>query len=89
MEVENSKEFKVAKELINVTMNDYGWNADNFAKGIICGHRTMQQTFMRTLVATIREMAAAGYDLRNRQAHDLAVRMVESGILDEFSMTMI
>jgi hypothetical protein len=62
-----------------------------FAKGICLQHRTLQQSIMRSFVATIRQIASDdyGYDDRNRSTHEAAKKMVESGILDEIYFPFI
>ena len=41
-ELENSREFKAAKELEHA-LNDYGWNNKRFASAVTTFHRTLQQ----------------------------------------------
>lgn len=72
-------------------VNSGTWSARRFAEEVCSQHRTLQQLLMKTFVTTIREMASDryGYDDRNRASHHAAVRMVESGILDEICLPMI
>jgi len=46
-ELENSREFKAAKELEHA-LNDYGWNNKRFASAVTTFHRTLQQTLFRS-----------------------------------------
>ena len=46
-ELENSREFKAAKELEHA-LNDYGWNGKRFASAVTTFHRTLQQTLFRS-----------------------------------------
>ena len=68
-------------------VNCYGYNIDVFAKTVINGHRTLQQSVMRLFIATIREMAKARSDDRNAQTVELAKKIVE--IADGYSMPLI
>ena len=79
-----SREYQAAIELGD-SMNDYSWNPERFAESVRFLHRTLQQTLFRTIIATIRYMAADsyGYDQRNQASHEIAKRIIESGALDE------
>ena len=50
-ELENSREFKAAKELEHA-LNDYGWNEKRFASAVTTFHRTLQQTLFRSMVSS-------------------------------------
>ena len=79
-----SREYQAAIELGD-SMNDYSWNPERFAESVRFLHRTLQQTLFRTIIATIRYMAADsyGYDQRNQASHEIAKRIIESGALAE------
>jgi hypothetical protein len=83
-ELENSREFKAAKELEHA-LNDYGWNEKRFASAVTTFHRTLQQALFRSIVEVIRIMGSEdyGYDLRNKASHEICKRIVESGVLEE------
>ena len=59
-ELENSREFKVAKELERA-LNDYGWNEKRFALSVTTFHRTLQQTLFRSMVEVIKTMGSEDY----------------------------
>ena len=90
MDIQNSREFKAAKDLERA-MNDYGWNPDRFAESTSYFHRTLQQELVKTIVAIIKKMGSDDYrtDLRNRAAHELCKRIVESGVLEEAHLPFI
>ena len=83
-ELENSREFKAAKELEHA-LNDYGWNGKRFASAVTTFHRTLQQTLFRSMVEVIKTMGSEGYgyDLRNKASHEICKKIVESGVLEE------
>ena len=83
-ELENSREFKAAKELEHA-LNDYGWNEKRFAIAVTTFHRTLQQTLFRSMVEVIKIMGSEGYgyDLRNRASHEICKKIVESGVLED------
>lgn len=85
-----SQEYKAAEALID-SINSMSWNPKKFGLAISMQHRTLQQTLMKSFVATIRVMASDdyGFDDRNRGAHEAAKKMVESGILDEIYLPFI
>ena len=89
-ELENSREFKAAKELEHA-LNDYGWNEKRFAIAVTTFHRTLQQTLFRSIVVVIRIMGSEdyGYDPRNQAAHDICKRIVESGVLEDETIPFI
>lgn len=90
MDIQNSREFKAAKDL-EKAMNDYGWNPERFAESTSYFHRTLQQELMKTIVAIIRKMGSDGYrtDLRNKASHELCKRIVESGVLDDAHLPFV
>lgn len=90
MDIQNSREFKAAQDLERA-MNDYGWNPERFAESTGCFHRTLQQELMKTIVSIIKMMGDDGYrtDLRNKAAHELCKRIVESGVLDDAHLPFI
>ena len=88
--LKESREYRAAEELTNA-LNSMSWSPKKFAQSITIQHRTLQQEFMRTFVATIFQMASDdyGYDDRNRGSHEAAKKMVASGILDEIYLPFI
>lgn len=83
MDIQNTREYKAAKDFERA-LNDYGWNSERFAESTSYFHRTLQQELMKTIVSIIKMMGSDGYrtDLRNKAAHELCKRIVESGVLD-------
>ena len=90
MDIQNTREYKAAKDLERA-LNDYGWNPERFAESTSYFHRTLQQELMNTIVSIIRKMGSDSYriDLRNRDAHELCKRIVESGVLDDTFLPFI
>ena len=90
MDIQNSKEFKAAKDL-EKALNDYSWNPERFAESTSYFHRTLQQELMKTIVSIIKMMSSDGYrtDLRNRASHELCKRIVESGLLGDAHLPFI
>lgn len=88
--LKSSREYK-AVEALTDSVNSMGWNPKRFAVAVSMQHRTLQQELMKSFVATIRIMANDdyGFDDRNRGSHEAAVKMVESGILDEIYLPFI
>ena len=89
-ELENSREFKAAKELEHA-LNDYGWNEKRFDLERNPRHRTLQQTLFRSMVEVIRVMGSEGYgyDLRNKASHEICKKIVESGVLEDKTIPFI
>ena len=72
--IEESREFKAAKELENA-LNDCGFKNSNFIAAIPTFHKTLEQNFMRLIVSCIRFMADdknRHIDLRNKGAYETA-----------------
>ena len=90
MDIQNTHEYKAAKDLERA-LNDYGWNPERFAESTSYFHRTLQQELMKTIVAIIRKMGDDDYrtDLRNKAAHEICKRIVESGVLDDAHLPFI
>ena len=63
-ELENSREFKAAKELEHA-LNDYGWNEKRFASAVTTFHRTLQQTLFRSMVEVIKIMGSVTFTSHN------------------------
>ena len=85
-ELENSREFKAAKELEHA-LNDYVWNGKRFAIAVTTFHRTLQQTLFRVI-----KMIGSkdyGYDLRNEASHEICKKIVESGVLEDETIPFI
>ena len=82
--VENSKEGKAYHQLSDA-INDTCWNPNDFAKAAMYDHPTLQQSLIRTMVATINEFAKKEYtDGRNEQGVQMCKNLVASGLLDNF-----
>lgn len=90
MDIQNTREYKAAQDLERA-LNDYSWNPERFAESTRFFHRTLQQNLVRTVVAIIRMVGSENYgtDLRNRAAHELCKRIVESGLLDDAHLPFI
>ena len=90
MDIQNTREYKAAKDLERA-LNDYGWNPERFAESTSYFHRTLQQELMKTIVSIIKKMGSDDYrtDLRNRAAHELCKKIVESGVLDDTHLPFI
>ena len=89
-QLKESREYK-AVEALTDALNTMSWSPKKFAMSVALQHRTLQQEFARTMVATIRVMGSDdyGYDDRNRGSHEAAKKMVESGILDDIYLPFI
>ncbi len=70
--------------LLMDSLNSTTFDTQKFAEAVIRNHRTLQQSYFRTIVAVIQLMASPeyGYDLRNEASHIIAKRIVESGALE-------
>lgn len=90
MDIQNTREYKAAKDLERA-LNDYGWNPAIFAESTRYFHRTLQQNLVRTIVAIIKIVGSEDYrtDLRNQASHELCKRIVESGLLDDAHLPFI
>ena len=88
--LKESREYKAAEALTD-SINSMSWNPKKFGLAISMQHRTLQQSLMKSFVATIRIMASDdyGYDDRNRSTHEAAKKIVETGILDEIYLPFI
>ena len=77
-ELENSREFKAAKEL------EHALNVTTF-------HRTLQQTLFSSMDEVIKIMGSEGYryDLRNKASHEICKKIVESGVLEDETIPFI
>ena len=84
-ELENSREFKAAKELEHA-LNDYGWNGKRFASAVTTFHRTLQQTLFRSMVEVIKTMGSEGYGYG---INTECKKIVESGVLEEDTIPFI
>lgn len=59
MELQESREYKAAKELERA-LNDMSWNPQKFAESTRYYHRTLQQELMKTIVAIIKWLVIRG-----------------------------
>lgn len=71
--LENSCEYKAAKQL-EYAMNDFGFKPERFAEALPFFHKTLEQTFFRTVKACILAMAerdSRHIDDRNRASYEM------------------
>lgn len=89
-QLKQSREYKAA-EAMETALNSMSWNPEKFAKSFTIWHRTLQQEFFRTIVATIQVAASEdyGFDLRNKGTHEIAKKIVDSGALDNYYLPFI
>ena len=72
-QLENSREYKAAKNL-EYAMNDYGFKPERFAEALSYFHKTLEQTFFRTVKASILAMAERNpccIDGRNEASYEM------------------
>lgn len=72
-QLENSHEYKAAKQL-EYAMNDFGFKPERFAEALPFFHKTLEQTFFRTVKACILAMAerdSRHIDDRNRASYEM------------------
>ncbi|MCR2007850.1 hypothetical protein NSB20_20545 [Bacteroides acidifaciens] len=76
--IEQTKEFQLAK-VVEGGLNDYSFNAKNFAAAIPMMHPTLQQSLYRLIRECLKVMAddSRRYDDRNRASHEDAKAMLE------------
>lgn len=76
--IEQTKESQLAKA-VEGALNDYSFNAKNFAAAIPMMHPTLQQSFYRLIHECLKVMAddSRRYDDRNRASHEDAKAMLE------------
>lgn len=76
--IEQTKEFQLAKT-VEGALNDYCFNAQNFAAAIPMMHPTLQQSLYRLIRECLKVMADENrrYDDRNRASHEDAKAMLE------------
>lgn len=88
--LQNSKENKAVENLMS-SINSTDWNSLRFGRSVAMQHRTLQQSLMKSFIAMIRIMASDNYsyDLRNKASHELAKRIVESGVLEDDTLPFI
>jgi len=68
-------------------VNQFGFDADSFAKTIAKGHKTLQQSTMRLFMRAIEEMAKVRPDQRNEQTVELAKKITE--LAKDYSLPLI
>ena len=76
-QLEQSREYKAAKELENA-MNDFSFNPERFAESLPYFHKTMEQTFFRTVRASIlamTERAPCRIDGRNEASYEMCKQL--------------
>lgn len=93
LELENLKttnEWKAAEELED-KLNVMGFDPVKFVIAVMCYHRTLQQTYFRIVLESIKQFASSDYryDLRNKGAHEAAKKIIESGALDDSYLPFI
>lgn len=76
--IEKTKEYQLAKA-VESALNDYCFNAKNFATAIPSMHPTLQQSLYRLIRECLKVMAddSRHYDDRNRSSHEDAKVMLE------------
>lgn len=76
--IEQTKEFQLAKA-VEGALNDYCFNAKNFAAAIPMMHPTLQQSLYRLIRECLKVIADDNrrYDDRNRASHEDAKAMME------------
>lgn len=76
--IEQTKEFQLAKA-VEGALNDYCFNAKNFAAAIPMMHPTLQQSLYRLIRECLKVMADDNrrYDDRNRASHEDTKAMLE------------
>ena len=89
-ELENSREFKAAKELEHA-LNDYGWNEKRFASAVTTFHRTLHMPLLTGMNIEANSLRSEGYryDLRNKASHEICKKIVESGVLEDETIPFI
>lgn len=89
-ELQETREYQALKQLED-SLNSTLWDPNLFAQSIPMMHRTLQQTLFRTIVASIQYMAKEDYgtDLRNQAAHDIAKKIIDSGVLKDCCLPFI
>ena len=77
--IEQTKEYQLAKA-VKGALNDYCFNAKNFAAAIPMMHPTLQQSLYRLIRECLMVMAddSRRYDDRNRASHEDAKAMLEN-----------
>ena len=88
-QLEQSREYKAAKAL-EYAMNDFGFKPERFAESLTYFHKTLEQTFFRTVKASILAMAArkpSMIDDRNRASYEMCQMLVS--ILDDVRLPFI
>lgn len=78
LNIEQTKEYQLAKA-VEGGLNDYSFNAKNFAAAIPVMHPTLQQSLYRLIRECLKVMAddSRRYDDRNRASHEDAKAMLE------------
>ncbi|WP_291530110.1 hypothetical protein [Bacteroides sp. UBA939] len=76
--IEQTKEYQLAKT-VEDALNDYSFNAKNFAAAIPMMHPTLQQSLYRLILECLKVMASDNrhYDDRNRASHEDAKAILE------------
>ena len=76
--IEQTKEYQLAKT-VEDALNDYSFNAKNFAAAIPMMHPTGQQSLYRLILECLKVMASDNrrYDDRNRASHEDAKAILE------------
>ena len=83
-EIRDTRECK-AYDALSDEINNTLWNPKTFAQAAMFDHPTLQQSFIRTMVACINEFAKKEYtDARNENGVNLCKNLVESGLLNEY-----
>lgn len=85
-EIDNLRESREGKAMSQLSdaVNSMSFNARNFANAARLEHRTLQQSIFRCAVEIIKVYASDDYtyDGRNQASHELAKKIVDTGVLD-------
>lgn len=85
-EIDNLRESREGKAMSQLSdaVNSMSFHSKDFAKAATLEHRTLQQSLFRSVVEIIKVYASDDYtyDGRNQASHELAKKIVETGVLD-------
>lgn len=76
----------LANELLTF-VNSYGHDSKTFAETIAHGHKTLQQSFMRLMILTMKELAEVNPDERNAATVNLAKEVMK--LMENRSLPLI
>lgn len=79
-------EAEVAQATMNA-VNCFGFRNREYAREIANSHRTLQQSWMRMAIETIRELAKTNSDERNKSTVALAKEIIK--VADDYSLPLV